>query len=152
MRQAIEEAKAALARGDRPIGCVIVYRGRIIARGSNREFTRKSKFEHAETATLRDCAAFLFDHSEECTLYTTVEPCVMCLGAIVMANIRKVVFGAPDPKRGGGDMYRQVQYVRKSIHRGYVGGVLAQASQGLLEAFAAKAGQAPDNEAIRESR
>ena len=135
MREALAEAKLALARGDRPVGCVIVHRGEIVARGSNHEFTRMSKSEHAETSTLRSCAEYLFEHSNECVLYTTVEPCVMCLGAIVMANIRKVVFGAADPDRGGTQMYERVDYVRRSIRNGYVGGVLADESQRLQDAF-----------------
>ena len=63
MREALEEARDALARGDRPVGCVIVHGDRIVGRGSNHEFTRKSKFEHAETVALRSCAEYLFRHS-----------------------------------------------------------------------------------------
>jgi len=135
MREALAEAQKALDRGDRPVGCVIVHGDKIVARGSNHEFTKRSKFEHAETFTLRSCAEYLFQYSNDCTLYTTVEPCVMCLGAIVMSNIRKVVFGSPDPARGGTEMYEQVGYVRRSLRQGYIGGVLAEESQRLHDAF-----------------
>ncbi|MBN1343011.1 MAG: VOC family protein [Phycisphaerae bacterium] len=135
MREALGEAKDALARGDRPVGCVIVHRDKIVARGSNHEFTKKSKSEHAETSTLRSCAEYLFEHGDDCVIYTTVEPCVMCLGSIVMANIRRVVFGAGDPERGGTQMYEQVEYVRRSLRNGYVGGVLGDESQRLQHAF-----------------
>jgi len=136
MREALAEARDALERGDRPVGCVIVHDDKIVARGSNHEFTKKSKFEHAETSTLRSCSRYLFKHSNDCTLYTTVEPCVMCLGTIVMSNIRRIVFGAPDPARGGTEMYEQVAYVQRSLRRGYIGGVLAEESQRLQDAFA----------------
>lgn len=135
MREALAEAKSARSRGDRPIGCVIVHGDNIVARGSNHEFTRSSKFEHAEMVTMRSCAEFLFQHSNECTLYTTVEPCVMCLGMIVMANIRQVVFGAEDPDRGGTEMIERVGYVRRSIHRGYIGGILAEESKLMQSEF-----------------
>ena len=100
MAEAIREAEAALGRGDRPIGCVIVHGQQIVGRGSNHEFTLHSKLEHAESRAMRSCAPCLYEHSDECIVYTTLAPCVMCLGMIVMANIRHVVYGADDP--GGG--------------------------------------------------
>ena len=136
MREALAEAASALQRGDRPIGCVIVHDGRVVGRGSNHEFTCRSRFEHAEVRALRSCAEYIYEHCEECILYTTVEPCVMCLGSIVMANIRHVVFAALDPDRGGTDMRENVAYVRRSIHT-YTGGVMAEESGRLLAEFEA---------------
>ena len=135
MTEALKEAQAALDRGDRPVGCVIVHDGQIVSRGSNYEFTTRSKFEHAESRALRSCAQYLYEHSNECVLYTTVEPCVMCLGMIVMANIRHVVYGARDPIAGGTSMYDNVDYVRRSIRGCYVGGILADQSEQLLATF-----------------
>ena len=135
MAEAIKEARAALGRGDRPIGAVIVHDERIVGRASNHEFTLHSKFEHAETRAMRSCAQYLFEHSNECILYTTLEPCVMCLGAIVMGNIRHVVYGAADPGAGGTEMYNRVDYVRRSIRGCYDGGILAAECQGLLAMF-----------------
>ena len=136
MEQAIKEARAALGRGDRPIGSVIIHGDQIVGRGSNHEFTLRSKFEHAETRALRGCAQLLFEHSNECILYTTVEPCVMCLGTIVMANIRHVVYGVADLRAGGTEIHNRVDYVRWSIRGCYIGGILAAECQRLREAFA----------------
>ena len=136
MTEALREAQAALERGDRPVDCVIVHDGWIVARGSNREFTTRSKFEHTKTRALRSCAPYLFEHSNGCILYTTVEPCIMCLGTIVMANIRYVVYGTADPVAGGTAMCSNVDYVRRSIRGCYIGGILADQSDRLQVTFA----------------
>ena len=135
MKEALGEAEAALRRGDRPIGCVIVHGEQVVGRGSNHEFTLRSKFEHAETRAMRRCAEYLFANSNECVLYSTVEPCVMCLGTIVMANIRHVVYGVADPVAGGSEMFNRVDYVRRSIRGCYLGGILTTDCQHLLDAF-----------------
>ena len=135
MREALKEAQAALDRGDCPIGCVIVHDGRIVARGSNHEFSACSKFEHAETRAMRSAAQYLYQHSNECILYTTVEPCVMCLGTMVMANIRHVVYGAADAGAGGSEMFNKVDYVRRSIRGCYIGGILVDECERLRAAF-----------------
>jgi tRNA(adenine34) deaminase len=130
MREALQEAEAALARGDLPIGAVVVYDGEIIARGSNHFFSERNEISHAELNALRDCFPFLFDRLENgrhprCVVYTTCEPCPMCLGAIVMADIPNVVFGQADLNAGAAAMIEHLPYVRKHIDN-YVGGILAQ--------------------------
>lgn len=130
MREALREAEAALARGDLPIGAVVVYDGDIIARASNAFYSERSEISHAELKALQTCFPFLFDRLEggrhrRCVVYTTVEPCVMCLGAIVMADIPNVVFGLTDRNIRPAAMIEHLPYVRQHIDN-YIGGVLAQ--------------------------
>jgi tRNA(adenine34) deaminase len=91
MKEAL--AEAALAAGDLPIGSVIVCDGAVVARGRNRIRSDSSQLAHAEMVALRNGGDLLFRRFEECLIYTTREPCVMCLGAIAMADIRHVVYG-----------------------------------------------------------
>ncbi|MGE5594191.1 MAG: nucleoside deaminase [Betaproteobacteria bacterium] len=123
MRAALEEARQAFHRGDRPIGAVIVHDGRIIGTGSNKFSTTRSHIAHAELDALLNCASYLYDHGHECIMYSTAEPCMMCLGAIVMANIRNVVFGMHDNHLRARDFIAMSPYVRRRIHN-YLGGVL----------------------------
>ncbi len=103
MKAALSQAKKALALGEVPIGCVIVYEGRIIARGYNRRNTDKCTLSHAEITAIRRASKVLGDwRLEGCTLYVTLEPCQMCAGAIVQARMDRVVVGAPSPKSGCG--------------------------------------------------
>lgn len=123
MREALKEAEDALKRGDRPIGAVIVHDGRIVGRGSNKFATSRSHIAHAEMDALMACASYLYDHGHECIIYSTVEPCMMCLGAIVMANIRNIVFGMYDNHLRPRDFVEMSPYVRQRVHN-YLGGVL----------------------------
>ena len=101
MKEAIRQAKKAYALREVPIGCVIVYEGKIIARGYNRRNTDKNTTSHAEINALRKASKKLGDwRLEGCTLYVTLEPCQMCAGAIVQARIDKVVIGSMNPKAG----------------------------------------------------
>ena len=101
MKEAIRQAKKAYALRDVPIGCVIVYEGKIIARGYNRRNTDKNTTSHAEINAIRKASKKLGDwRLEGCTLYVTLEPCQMCAGAIVQARIDKVVIGSMNPKAG----------------------------------------------------
>lgn len=101
MRQAIRQAKKAEALGEVPIGCVIVYEGRIIGRGYNRRNTDKSTLSHAEITAIKKASKVIGDwRLEECTLYVTLEPCQMCSGAIVQARIPRVVMACRNPKAG----------------------------------------------------
>lgn len=103
MKQAIREAKKAYALGEVPIGCVIVYEGRIIGRGYNRRNTDKNTLSHAEITAIRKASKKVGDwRLEGCTLYVTLEPCQMCAGAIVQARIDEVVMGSMNPKAGCG--------------------------------------------------
>lgn len=101
MKEAIRQAKKAYALREVPIGCVIVYEGKIIARGYNRRNTDKNTTSHAEINAIRKASKKLGDwRLEGCTLYVTLEPCQMCAGAIVQARIDRVVIGSMNPKAG----------------------------------------------------
>ena len=101
MRQAVTLAKKAAANGDVPIGCVIVYEGKVIARGYNRRNVDKTTLAHAEIMAIRKASKVIGDwRLEDCTLYVTLEPCQMCAGAIVQARIPRVVIGCMNPKAG----------------------------------------------------
>ncbi|MBU5459968.1 tRNA adenosine(34) deaminase TadA [Anaerostipes sp. MSJ-23] len=101
MKEAIKQAKKASAIGDVPIGCVIVFGDKIIARGYNQRNKRKTTLAHAELLAIQKASKKLGDwRLEECTMYITLEPCQMCAGAIVQARIPKVVIGAMNPKAG----------------------------------------------------
>ena len=101
MKEAIRQAKKAYVLREVPIGCVIVYEGKIIAHGYNRRNTDKNTTSHAEINAIRKASKKLGDwRLEGCTLYVTLEPCQMCAGAIVQARIDKVVIGSMNPKAG----------------------------------------------------
>lgn len=101
MREAIRQAKKAAALDEVPIGCVIVYDGKIIARGYNRRNIDKSSLAHAEIIAIKKAGKVIGDwRLEDCTMYVTLEPCQMCAGAIVQARIPKVVIGSMNPKAG----------------------------------------------------
>ena len=101
MKEAIRQAKKAWALEEVPIGCVIVCNGQIIARGYNRRNTDKNTLSHAELNAIKKASKKLGDwRLEGCTMYVTLEPCVMCGGALYWSQISKVVYGASDEKRG----------------------------------------------------
>ena len=101
MRAALQQAKKALLLGEVPIGCVIVYEDKIIARGYNRRNTDKNTLAHAEITAIRRASKKIGDwRLEDCILYVTLEPCQMCSGAIVQARIPQVVIGCMNPKAG----------------------------------------------------
>lgn len=103
MKEAIRQAKKAYALGEVPIGCVIVYDGKIIGRGYNRRNTDKNTLAHAEITAINKASKKMGDwRLEDCTLYVTLEPCQMCAGAIVQARITRVVMGSMNPKAGCG--------------------------------------------------
>lgn len=101
MREAVKQAKKAAAIGDVPIGCVIVFDDKIIARAYNQRNKRKTTLAHAELLAIQKASKKIGDwRLEDCTMYITLEPCQMCAGAIVQARIPKVVIGAMNPKAG----------------------------------------------------
>ena len=103
MRQAITQAKKAEKLMEVPIGCVIVYEGKVVARGYNRRNTDKNTLSHAELNAIKKASRVLGDwRLEECTMYVTLEPCQMCAGAIVQARIDEVVMACMNPKAGCG--------------------------------------------------
>lgn len=101
MKEAIRQARKASALGDVPIGCVIVYEDKIIARGYNRRMADKNVLSHAEIIAIKKACRHMGDwRLEGCTMYVTLEPCPMCAGAIVQARIPRVVIGCMNPKAG----------------------------------------------------
>ena len=101
MKQALAQAKKAFSLGEVPIGCVIVYEGKIIGRGYNRRNTDKNTLCHAEITAIRKASKYIGDwRLEGCTMYVTLEPCQMCAGACVQARIDRVVIGCMSPKSG----------------------------------------------------
>ena len=101
MKEALKQAKKALKINEVPIGCVIVYEGRIIARGYNRRKIDKNTLAHAELSAIKKASKRLGDWRLECcTMYVTLEPCQMCAGAMVQARIDRLVIGCMSPKSG----------------------------------------------------
>ncbi|MCF0228332.1 MAG: nucleoside deaminase [Parasporobacterium sp.] len=101
MKEAIRQAVKASAIGEVPIGCVIVYDGRIIGRGYNRRMTDRTALAHAEITAIRKANKVIGDwRLDDCEMYVTLEPCQMCAGAIVQSRIRNVYIGAMNPKAG----------------------------------------------------
>ena len=104
MREAVRQAKKAWKLGEVPIGCVIVYEGKIIGRGYNRRTTDGNVLAHAEIIAIRKACRAMGDwRLEGCTMYVTLEPCPMCAGAIVQARIPKVVIGCMNPRPAAPD-------------------------------------------------
>ncbi len=101
LKEAVKQAKKALSIGDVPIGCVIVFEDKIIARGYNRRNKDKSTLSHAEIIAIKKACKKMGDwRLEDCTMYITLEPCPMCAGAIVQSRIKRAVLGAMNPKAG----------------------------------------------------
>ena len=101
MKMAMAQAKKAMKINEVPIGCVIVYDGKVIARGYNQRNKQGSTLAHAEILAIKKASKVLGDwRLEDCTLYVTLEPCQMCAGAIVQARISRVVIGCMNPKAG----------------------------------------------------
>lgn len=102
MQSALKEAEKALLIDEVPIGCVIVKDGKILARGHNKKETTKDPCGHAEILTIKKACKKLDNwRLEDCDIYVTIEPCIMCSGAIIQSRIRNVYYGAPDLKGGG---------------------------------------------------
>ncbi len=137
METALEEARAAGQRGEVPIGCVIVHDGRIIARAGNRTLAGRDPTAHAEMIAIRAAAAALgSERLAECDLYVTLEPCVLCAGAVAFARIRRLYYGALDPKGGAVDSGVRFFASPACHHRPEVYGGLAEAeSSALLKHF-----------------
>ena len=137
MESAIREAEQAYKRKEVPIGAVIVHGGRIIGKGYNQIETLQDPTAHAEIIAITAAATFLGTRRlEECTLYVTLEPCTMCAGAIVLARIPRLVFGAPDPKAGAcGSLMNIVQDSRLNHRVESVQGILEPRCSALLKEF-----------------
>jgi tRNA(adenine34) deaminase len=137
MHEALEEARAAAAAGEIPVGAVVVWQGRIIGRGRNRREELKDPTAHAELLALREAAAARGGwRLTETTLYSTLEPCCMCAGAAVTARVERLVYGLRDPKAGAaGSVYDLLRSPWLNHCLQVVSGVLAEEVQGLMQAF-----------------
>jgi tRNA(adenine34) deaminase len=140
MRAALEQARAAAAAGEVPVGAVLVRGDEIIARGANRPIATHDPSAHAEIQALRAGGARLESYRlTDTTLYVTLEPCVMCAAAIVHARVRRLVFGCWDPRAGGAGSLINVFSLPGLNHRVDVfGGVLMDECGQLLQAFFAE--------------
>ena len=137
MRLALDEADAAAAKGEVPIGCVIVAGSQLLARGHNLRETTNDPTAHAELVAIRAAAQALASwRLEDVTLYVTLEPCAMCAGAIVNARIPRVIYGADDPKAGACRTLFTIGQDARLNHRfELTSGVLAAESAERLRAF-----------------
>lgn len=127
MKEAIRQAKKAEALMEVPIGCVIVFEDKIIARGYNRRNTDKNTISHAEMNAIRKASRKLGDwRLEGCTMYITLEPCQMCAGAIVQARIPRVVIGSMNPKAGCAGSVLNLLEMKEFNHQ-------VQVTRGVLE-------------------
>jgi tRNA(adenine34) deaminase len=140
MEFAFKEAEQAYKRKEVPVGCVIVRENRIIGKGHNQIETLKDPTAHAEIIAITAAATQLDNQRlDQCVLYVTLEPCPMCAGAIVLARIPTLVFGAPDPKSGAcGSLYNVVQDERLNHRVELVKGILEPKCSALLKDFFSK--------------
>jgi len=136
MRQALRAAAKAADRGEVPVGAIVVRDGAVVGRGSNRPIGTSDPTAHAEIVALRAAARKSGNYRlPDCDLYVTVEPCAMCLGAIVQARIRRLVYGAPDPKAGAVRSTMRFPFARLNHRPDILAGVLAGESAALLRDF-----------------
>lgn len=137
MKEALRQAKKAEKIEEVPIGCVIVYDGKIIARGYNRRNVQSSTLAHAELLAIQKASKKIGDwRLEDCVLYVTLEPCPMCAGAIVQARIPKVVIGAMNPKAGcAGSILNLFEQKQFNHQVETVRGVLEEECQEVMKQF-----------------
>ena len=140
MRAALREARASEAADEVPVGCVIVHEGIVIGRGHNQVESLQDATAHAEVLAIGAASNAL--HSwrlNECTMYVTLEPCSMCAGAIVLARVGRLVYGAPDPKAGAcGSVLDVIREPRLNHRVEIASGVLAEDAGALLRHFFAR--------------
>jgi tRNA(adenine34) deaminase len=137
MRAALELAGQAQAAGEVPVGAVVVKDGEIVGRGFNAPISRHDPSAHAEMMALRDAAERLGNYRlVDCELFVTLEPCLMCAGAIMHARIARVVYGASDPKTGAcGSVLDAFAEPRLNHHTAVSGGVLAEECGATISKF-----------------
>ena len=137
MKEAIRQAKKAEKIDEVPIGCVIVYEGKIIARGYNKRNKEHSVLAHAEISAIKKACKKIGDwRLEECSLYVTLEPCQMCAGAIVQSRIKRVVIGAMNKKAGcAGSIYNLLEDDRFNHRAEVVRGVMEKECSEMMSEF-----------------
>ena len=137
MEEALRCAQRALDAGEVPVGVVIVRGGAIVGRGWNRNIAESDPTAHAEIVALREAGRIIGNHRlADCELFATIEPCAMCAGAMVHARLKRLVYGADDPKAGAVKSVLQVlNYPRLNHQMTVLSGVLAERSAELLRRF-----------------
>ena len=158
MARALERAREALGEGEVPVGAVLVRGGGVLAEGFNARVLESDPTAHAEVVAIRRGARMLGDwRLEDTTLYTTLEPCAQCAGALVLARVTRLVYGASDPKGGmAGSLGNLVQDPRLNHRMRVTRGVLEEASAALLRGFfrarrsGLRPGRLPDLDAVAE--
>lgn len=140
MREALVQAYQAEAAGEVPVGAVVVYEGKVLARAYNAPISAHDPCAHAEVRVLRAAGEALGNYRlPGCTLYVTLEPCAMCAGAVLHARLERLVFGASDPKTGAaGSVIDLFGEARLNHHTAVTGGVLADECGALLSGFFAR--------------
>jgi tRNA(adenine34) deaminase len=140
MEIALDEARSAMAVGDVPVGAVVVRGEQIVSRASNRTLRDQDPTAHAETLALRDASRVIGSwRLGGCTMYVTLEPCAMCAGALVLARVDRVVFGAWDDKAGmGGSVGDLLRHARLNHRPAVTGGVLEAETGMVLRDFFAR--------------
>ena len=137
MREALKEAMKAFDNDEVPVGAVIVYKGEIIGRAHNQIKMLKDPTAHAEIIAITQAANFL--HSErliDCTMYSTLEPCSMCAGAIVLSRIKSLIYAAKDPKAGAHESVFKILNNKRLNHKVHIKkGILEQESSSLIKEF-----------------
>jgi len=137
MEKALQAAECALQAGEVPVGAVVVLDGRIVGRGWNRNLTSSDPTAHAEIVALREAGAAVGNHRLiGCELFATIEPCAMCAGAMIHARIKRLVYGAADPKAGAaGSVVEVVNHPRLNHQMEVSAGVLGERCAELLQRF-----------------
>lgn len=137
MKEAIRQAKKAYSLDETPIGCVIVYEGKVIGRGYNRRNTDKNPLAHAEITAIRKASKKMGDwRLEGCTMYVTLEPCQMCAGAIIQSRMTRVVVGCMNPKAGCAGSVLNLLNVAQFNHQAELEtGILEEECSGLMKQF-----------------
>lgn len=137
MQQALDLARQAGEQGEVPVGAVVIYRQQLIGWGRNQPIAQHDPSAHAEMLALRMAASHLQNYRlPECTLFVTLEPCLMCFGAITQARLKRVVYATPDPKTGVcGSILALQDDARINHHTQVEGGLMAEASSHMLKAF-----------------
>ncbi len=148
MEEALREARRAETMGEVPVGAVIVCDGKIVARAGNRNLTDNDPTAHAEVLALRGAGAAIGNHRLlDCEMFVTIEPCAMCAGAIIHARLRRLVFGAEDPKAGAaGSVMEILNHPRLNHRLEITRGVLASRCMDVLQDFFRRKRETPSPE------
>jgi len=137
MRMALEEAKQALKKGEVPIGAVLIFKGEVLARAHNMPITLNDPTAHAEILVLREASLKKKNYRlPNTSLYVTVEPCLMCVGALLQARVRKLIFGAFDPKAGACGSVYDIPSSPGILHKmTVVSGILEKECREIIQGF-----------------